>query len=62
LYVNAKCITQVAELTSRPDDSRWADFSIEFCGGTHLENTADAKAFVITGEVFDFFPPKMLFY
>jgi alanyl-tRNA synthetase len=23
--------------------------SVEFCGGTHLANTADAAAFVITG-------------
>ena len=26
------------------------DVSVEFCGGTHLENTKDAQAFVITEE------------
>ena len=26
------------------------DASVEFCGGTHLENTEDAQAFVITEE------------
>jgi alanyl-tRNA synthetase len=31
-------------------DSRWREYSIEFCGGTHLSATAEAAAFTITQE------------
>jgi len=34
-----------------PSSPQWASSSIEFCGGTHCENTADAQAFVLTEEV-----------
>ena len=34
-----------------PSSSQWASTSIEFCGGTHCENTGDAQAFVLTEEV-----------
>lgn len=40
----------VAELLQRPDDPRWRQFSIEFCGGTHLQSTAAVEDFVITEE------------
>ena len=40
----------VADLLAKPDDAAWRGFSVEFCGGTHLANTADAEAFVVTGE------------
>lgn len=33
-----------------PHSSRWLDYSIEFCGGNHVECTSHAKAFVITEE------------
>ena len=28
----------------------WAGFSVEFCGGTHITNTAQAGAFVLLEE------------
>ncbi|MFW5652452.1 MAG: alanine--tRNA ligase [Planctomycetota bacterium] len=37
-------------LNEQPDNERWADYSIELCGGTHVGNTADLHAFVITHE------------
>ena len=37
-------------LLAKPTDSTWADFSIEFCGGTHLANTAEAEAFALLQE------------
>jgi len=40
----------VADLLSNPDNPRWRKYSIEFCGGTHLKNTAEAVTFVITAE------------
>jgi alanyl-tRNA synthetase len=40
----------VKELIDNPTDAKWQQFSIEFCGGTHLRNTADAGTFVITAE------------
>ena len=33
-----------------PENPEWKKFSIEFCGGTHLPNAADAERFVITSE------------
>jgi alanyl-tRNA synthetase len=40
----------VDELVKQPDNSEWNDYSIEFCGGTHLETTDEAGHFVITHE------------
>jgi len=40
----------VEDLLADPDNERWADLSIEFCGGTHLEKTGDAEGFVILSE------------
>ncbi|MEW6197209.1 MAG: alanine--tRNA ligase [Planctomycetota bacterium] len=40
----------VAELLQHPDNPAWRQYSIEFCGGTHLKNTADIEHFVITHE------------
>ena len=37
-------------LISDPTSNTWTKHSIEFCGGTHLQNTADALAFVLTEE------------
>ena len=33
-----------------PENARWREFSIEFCGGTHLEQTGEARRFVIVHE------------
>ncbi len=40
----------IDELLARPDDQRWSDHSIEFCGGTHVETTSDIGAFAIIQE------------
>lgn len=40
----------VDDLLAQPDSAKWQDFSIEFCGGTHLSNTAQAEAFALLEE------------
>jgi alanyl-tRNA synthetase len=40
----------VADLVADPGNEQWGRLSIEFCGGTHLISTADARAFAITEE------------
>ena len=40
----------VDELLERPDDPAWSTRSVEFCGGTHLDSTGAAEAFVILSE------------
>jgi alanyl-tRNA synthetase len=40
----------IPDLLARPEDTRWRAFSIEFCGGTHLADSSEAKHFVITHE------------
>lgn len=41
---------QVQDLLGVPGNTDWVDSSIEFCGGTHISNTREAEAFVITGD------------
>ena len=41
---------KIDKLIETPDKHDWVDYSVEFCGGTHLSNTKDAKAFVILEE------------
>lgn len=41
---------EITELLSSPAVQRWQDFSIEFCGGTHISRTSAVKAFVIVSE------------
>jgi alanyl-tRNA synthetase len=38
-----------ALLANPTDRAAWTPFSIEFCGGTHVKNTRDARAFAIIG-------------
>jgi alanyl-tRNA synthetase len=40
----------VGDLLKEPANPKWREYSIEFCGGTHLGNTERAEAFVVTGE------------
>ena len=40
----------VTKILENPEDSVWGQYSVEFCGGTHLTNTKDAKAFVLLQE------------
>ena len=40
----------VADLLAKPDSPEWLQYSIEFCGGTHLSKTGDAEGFVIVSE------------
>ena len=40
----------VNELLADPSNEKWRQFSIEFCGGTHLKNASEAQTFVITSE------------
>lgn len=40
----------MAAVLADPSSPQWASSSIEFCGGTHCGNTADAAAFVLTEE------------
>jgi alanyl-tRNA synthetase len=49
--VRVVCIGQaVATLLERPDDPAWRDYSVEFCGGTHLVSTDEADRLVIVHE------------
>ena len=40
----------MADLLANPGDTAWMERSVEFCGGTHLSNTADAGGFVLLSE------------
>ena len=40
----------IDDLLASPANPDWKQFSIEFCGGTHLANTKDANAFVLLSE------------
>ncbi|KAK9862647.1 hypothetical protein WJX84_012264 [Apatococcus fuscideae] len=40
----------VQQLLSDPENTSYRQYSIEFCGGTHLENTARAVGFVLVSE------------
>jgi alanyl-tRNA synthetase len=40
----------VADLLKKPDSAEWQRVSIEFCGGTHLASTDEARKFIIVRE------------
>jgi len=40
----------VADLLRDPTNAKWRQYSIEFCGGTHLRSTDAAGGFVVTSE------------
>lgn len=37
-------------MLAAPDDQQWMQYSVEFCGGTHLAHSGEASRFVLTGE------------
>ncbi|TDH74424.1 hypothetical protein CCR75_001487 [Bremia lactucae] len=37
-------------MLENPENSKWSEFSVEFCGGTHSKNTKEAKKFVLYEE------------
>lgn len=41
---------KVPDILENPQDSQWNDYSVEFCGGTHLTNTSEAEAFCLLSE------------
>jgi len=42
--------TAIPDILSNPQDAQWNEYSIEFCGGTHLTNTSEAQAFCLLQE------------
>jgi alanyl-tRNA synthetase len=42
--------SKVTEILSNPQDAMWKEYSVEFCGGTHLTNTKEAEAFILLNE------------
>jgi len=40
----------VTDMLAKPSDPKWIDYSVEFCGGTHLSNTKEAESFVLLSE------------
>jgi alanyl-tRNA synthetase len=40
----------VADLLKQPDNPKWRECSIEFCGGTHVKNTGEIERFVLINE------------
>ena len=40
----------VNDLLNGPDDAKWRNYSVEFCGGTHLANSQQIERFAITAE------------
>ena len=40
----------VKDLLADPANEKWRQYSIEFCGGTHIKTTGEAQSFAITAE------------
>lgn len=40
----------ISQMLQNPEDQKWFDYSVEFCGGTHLDNFSEAEKFVIISE------------
>jgi len=49
--VTVVCIGKsVEDLLSNPNNPEWYNYSVEFCGGTHISKTNEAKHFVVISE------------
>jgi alanyl-tRNA synthetase len=49
--VRTMCIgVPVEQLVADPANAEWRKYSVEFCGGTHLQRTADIEHFIIVSE------------
>lgn len=44
------CGVALAQVLADPESSRWHDYSIELCGGTHVMDTDSLRRFVIVSE------------
>ncbi len=40
----------IDEMLADPKNEKWMQYSVEFCGGTHLQKTAEAEDFVLIAE------------
>ena len=40
----------ITDMLVNPQDDQWNSYSVEFCGGTHLNNTSEAQGFVLLSE------------
>ncbi len=40
----------IDEMLADPGSDKWMKYSVEFCGGTHLQTSSEAKRFVLTTE------------
>jgi alanyl-tRNA synthetase len=40
----------IDEMLRDPKNPKWMQYSVEFCGGTHVKNTSECKRFVLTHE------------
>jgi len=40
----------VQSMLDSPEDARWLGYSVEFCGGTHMANSSEAKRFALLSE------------
>ena len=40
----------IPSMLENPEDLTWENYSVEFCGGTHLTNTSEADAFILLSE------------
>mmetsp|Transcript_25740 Transcript_25740/g.38033 ORF Transcript_25740/g.38033 Transcript_25740/m.38033 type:complete len:998 (+) Transcript_25740:104-3097(+) len=38
------------DILSAPEKNDWMEYSVEFCGGTHLKNTSEAQEFILLNE------------
>lgn len=40
----------VQQMLDAPNEAKWADLSVEFCGGTHIGNASEARKFALLTE------------